>query len=65
MAGEIARTFLESCGLHTVLFDADTQGYLDGLSMDVRLMGLDEDWDDARVALDEVNPAADAPPGQD
>jgi hypothetical protein len=38
MDGEIARTFLESMGLHSVLFDADTQGYLDGMSADVRLM---------------------------
>lgn len=62
MDGEIARTFLESQGLHTVLFDADTQGYLDGMSADVRLMVLDEDRDEALAALDEINPGANARP---
>ena len=62
MDGEIARTFLESHGLHAVLFDADNQGYIDGLSADVRLMVLDEDREEALAALDGVNPAADAPP---
>ena len=62
MDGEIARTFLESHGLHAVLFDADSQGYIDGLSTDVRLMVLDEDREEALAALDGVNPAADAPP---
>ncbi len=54
MDGEIARTFLESRAIHTVLFDADTQGYIDGMSADVRLMVLDEDRDEALAALDEV-----------
>ena len=62
MDGEIARTFLESQGLHCTLFDADSQGYADGLAMDVRLMVLDEDWVEGQAALDEINPAADAPP---
>ena len=62
MDGEIARTFLESYGVHTVLFDAETQGYIDGLSADVRLMVLDEDRDEALAALDGVSPATDAPP---
>ena len=54
MEGEIARTFLESHGLHAVLFDADSQGYIDGLSPDVRLMILDEDIDDANEALNSI-----------
>ena len=54
MEGEIARTFLESRGLHVVLFDADSQGFMDGLLVDVRLMVLDEDYDEALAALDEV-----------
>ena len=53
MDGEIARTSLESHGLHAVLFDADSQGYIDGLSADVRLMVLDEDCEEARAALDD------------
>ena len=62
MDGEIARTFLESYGLQAVLFDADTQGYIDGLSADVRLMVLDEDREEALAVLDSVNPAANVPP---
>lgn len=65
MDGEIARTFLESYGLHTVLFDAESQGYIDGLSADVRLMVLDEDREEALAALDGVNPLIDAPPAPD
>ena len=61
MDGEIARTFLESQGLHTILFDADSQGYADGLANDVRLMVLDEDRAEAQAALEEVNPSAGAP----
>ncbi len=64
MDGEIARTFLESYGLQSVLFDAETQGYIDGLSADVRLMVLDEDRDEALAALDGVSPSTDAPPAQ-
>jgi hypothetical protein len=63
MDGEIARTFLGSHGLHSVLFDAETQGYIDGLSADVRLMVLVEDRDEALAALDDVSPSTDAPPG--
>ena len=62
MDGEIARTFLESHGLHSVLFDADSQGYIDGLSADVRLMVLDEDRDEALASLDDINPATNALP---
>ena len=65
MDGEIARTFLESHGLHTVLFDAESQGYLDGLSVDVRLMVLDEDREEALAALDDINPSTNAPPAPD
>lgn len=64
MDGEIARTFLENQGLHSVLFDAETQGYFDGMSADVRLMVIDEDWEEALAALDDINPAGDAPPAQ-
>ena len=65
MDGEIARTFLESHGLGVVLFDADSQGYIDGFSADVRLMVLEEDVEAALAALDDPNPAADEPPAQD
>jgi hypothetical protein len=46
--GEIARTYLESEGLHAVVFDAGLniiEG--GGLATAVRLMVLDEDYDEA------------------
>lgn len=46
--GEIARTFLESHGLHAIIFDAGLniiEG--GGLATAVRLMVLDEDYDEA------------------
>lgn len=46
--GEVARTFLESQGLHAVVFDAGLniiEG--GGLATAVRLMVLDEDYDEA------------------
>ena len=46
--GEIARTFLESEGVHAVVFDAGLN-ILEGggLATAVRLMVLDEDYDEA------------------
>ena len=49
--GEIARTFLESSGLHVVLFDAESLGYADGFPVEVRLMVLDEEFDEATALL--------------
>ena len=49
--GEIARTFLESHGFHVVLFDATSYGCADGFPLEVRLMVLEEDLDDARELL--------------
>ena len=54
MDGEIARTFLESHGLHAVVFDTASQGYLEGMSLDVRLMVLREDAVEALAALDSI-----------
>jgi hypothetical protein len=52
MAGEIARTLLESRGLGAVIFDsgmniADSAAF----AIPVRLMVLDEDFDEARAIL--------------
>jgi hypothetical protein len=49
--GEIARTFLESNGIHAVLFDAESLGYADGFPVEVRLMVLDEEREDAAAIL--------------
>ena len=46
--GEIARTYLESEGVHAIIFDAGLN-ILEGggLATAVRLMVLDEDYDEA------------------
>jgi hypothetical protein len=49
--GQLARTFLESHGFHVVLFDAISYGYADGLPLQVRLMVLDEEYDEAAAIL--------------
>ena len=48
---ELARAYLESFGLHAVVFDALNQGYSDGALIGVRLMVLDEELEDALAAL--------------
>jgi hypothetical protein len=52
---EIARSRLESEGLHAVVFDHFANQYLAwGRTIGVRLMVLDEDYDAARAILDSV-----------
>jgi hypothetical protein len=56
MAAEIARTFLESHGLGAVTFDggmniADSAAF----AIPVRLMVLEEDYDEAAELLNEAN----------
>jgi hypothetical protein len=53
---ELARTFLESHGLHAVVFDTQSNFYSDGAMVGVRLMVLDEDYDEARNVLKGYNP---------
>jgi hypothetical protein len=48
---ELARTFLESHGLHAVVFDTQSNAYSDGAMVGVRLMVLDEDLAEARELL--------------
>ena len=51
---DLARTFLESHGLHAVVFDSGlnvAEG--GGIAIAVRLMVLDEDFDEAQAALKE------------
>jgi hypothetical protein len=56
--GEIARTFLASHGVHAVVFDAGlniVEG--GGLATAVRLMVLDEDYDEAvRLLIEGAQP---------
>ncbi len=51
---EFARTFLESHGVHGVVFDAGSNLYSEGALVGVRLMVLDEDADFARKLLADV-----------
>ena len=48
---ELARSFLESHGVHAVVFDAQSSAYSDGALVGVRLMVIEEDVEDARNAL--------------
>ena len=48
---ELARAFLESHGLHAVVFDTQSSAYSDGALVGVRLMVLDDDWTEARGFL--------------
>ena len=48
---ELARSFLESHGVHAVVFDTQSNAYSDGAMVGVRVMVLDEDLDSARTLL--------------
>ena len=48
---ELARTFLESHGVESVVFDAQSNLYSDGALVGVRLMVLDEDLGEAQRVL--------------
>ena len=50
---ELARLYLSSEGIESVLFDAEVAGFYGGLLMPVRLMVLDEDIELARGLLAE------------
>jgi len=53
---ELCRMFLESHGVHAVVFDTQSYTYAEGALVGVRVMVLDEDLDDARRALREYKP---------
>lgn len=48
---ELARAFLESHGVHAVVFDTQSSAYSDGAITGVRVMVLDEDAEDARKLM--------------
>ena len=50
---ELARAFLESHGLHAVVFDTQSNAYSDGAMVGVRVMVLDEDLPQAERLLSE------------
>ena len=49
---DLARLFLESEGVESVLFDTEINYFYGGLFMPVRLMVLDEDLERARQLLE-------------
>jgi hypothetical protein len=49
---DLARLYLESEGIDSVLFDAEINTFYGGLFMPVRLMVLDEDVDRAQRLLE-------------
>ena len=48
---ELARAFLESHGVHAVVFDTQSALYSDGAIVGIRLMVLDDDAADAERVL--------------
>ena len=50
---ELARSYLESHGIHAVVFDTQSSLYSDGALVGVRVMVLDEDLDEARRVIAE------------
>jgi hypothetical protein len=49
---DLARLYLESEGVESVLFDAEVNSFYGGLFLPVRLMVLDEDLDRAQRLLE-------------
>lgn len=50
---DLARTYLESYGLHPIIFDGDDYNYSEGALIGVRLMVLDSEFREARKLLDQ------------
>jgi len=53
---ELCRMFLESHGVHAVVFDTQSYTYAEGALVGVRVMVLAEDMEDARRALRDYEP---------
>ena len=53
---DLFRMYLESYGLHAVVFDTLSYGYSEGAMVGVRVMVLDEDLADARRLFLEYQP---------
>jgi hypothetical protein len=53
---DLFRMYLESYGLHAVVFDTLSYGYSEGAMVGIRVMVLDEDLADARKLFFEYQP---------
>lgn len=50
---DLFRMFLESYGIQGVVFDTQSYGYSEGAMVGIRVMVLDEDFDEAKRLLTE------------
>jgi len=53
---DLCRMFLESYGVNAVVFDAQSYGYSEGAMVGIRVMVLDEDFDEAQRLLRDYKP---------
>jgi hypothetical protein len=53
---DLCRMFLQSHGVHAIVFDAQSYIYAEGALIGVRVMVLDEDLDEARRVLRDYEP---------
>ncbi|MFL6725264.1 MAG: DUF2007 domain-containing protein [Sphingomicrobium sp.] len=53
---DLCRMFLESYGVDAVVFDAQSYGYSEGAMVGIRVMVLDEDFDEAQRLLRDYKP---------
>ena len=53
---DLCRMFLESHGIDAVVFDTQSYGYSEGAMVGVRVMVLEEDFDEAQQALRDYEP---------
>jgi Putative prokaryotic signal transducing protein len=53
---DLCRMFVESHGIHAVVFDALSYGYSEGAMVGIRVMVLDEDLDEVRRVLSDYKP---------
>lgn len=53
---DLFRMYLESYGVHAVVFDTLSYGYSEGAMVGIRVMVLDEDLSDARRLFFEYQP---------
>lgn len=56
LAADLARAYLESFGVHSVVFDANSFGNSEGAMISVRLMVVEEQLGEAREALRDYQP---------
>jgi hypothetical protein len=61
---DLARLYLESQGVHAVIFDGDAYNYSEGALIGVRVMVLDDDLVEAKKLLREYDSKANARSGR-